>query len=87
MPMLKKEEVAGRKLRMPKRMRIKKMATAIKKDIEEQNKARALAKLPLIEIKVRKCLSCGTLFESAGERNCGCITQDEIGVLSGRDII
>lgn len=40
--------------------------------LAEQNQARAYLGLPLLKIKIRKCVSCGSLFESIEERTCGC---------------
>ena len=54
--------------------------------LEHQNKAREMAKMPLIQIKIRKCVVCGCAFESAGNRNCGCQNRNT-SHLSGRDII
>ncbi len=51
---------------------IKKLPLAVVNDIELKNHARRLANLAPIVIKVRRCHVCGGLFESAGNRTCGC---------------
>lgn len=40
--------------------------------IIEQDKARMDAKLSRIQVVIRKCLVCDAMFESFGERTCGC---------------
>ena len=57
---------------MTKMNGIKRLPEAIKKEIGQQNSARKLMGLSLIEIKVRTCLNCQGQFESAGRRLCGC---------------
>lgn len=57
-----------------KASKIKLLPTAVIKEIEQQNKARRLMGLSAIEIKIRTCLNCGGLFQSAGRRSCGCNT-------------
>ena len=42
------------------------------KEMEDQNRARRLACLPPLKIKIVECLRCGELFESCGNRLCGC---------------
>ena len=64
----------------------KTLPPSVVKDIEQKNIARKLAGLPLIYIKVRKCLSCGAPFESAGNRTCGCSSRTT-GMIAGREII
>lgn len=41
-------------------------------DMEEKNKARAAIGVSLLQVQVRRCLRCNTLFESLGNRTCGC---------------
>lgn len=65
---------------------VKRMPISDKNEIEEQNKARRGAGLSLLKISVRQCMACGILFESTGNRNCGCNTQVE-GFISGRNIL
>ena len=57
-----------------KATKIKLLPAAVIKEIEQQNKARRLMGLSSIDIKVRNCLNCGGLFQSAGRRSCGCNT-------------
>ena len=64
----------------------KKLPPSVVKDIELKNHARRLANLSPIRIKVRACISCGTMFESAGNRTCGCNTRST-GFIAGREII
>lgn len=58
-------------------LKIKRIAKASVKDIELCNGARRLAGLPLIKIKVRRCISCFGMFESDGNRTCGCLSNEE----------
>jgi hypothetical protein len=51
---------------------VKRLSLTVKKDIEMKNHARRLANLSPIKITVRNCIRCGQLFESAGNRTCGC---------------
>ncbi len=55
--------------------KIKRLPPSVVKDIELKNHARKLACLSPIKIKVRSCISCGSPFESAGNRTCGCNTR------------
>lgn len=66
---------------------VKRLANCYKKDIDLKNRARRLAGLDPIIIKVRKCMRCGCKFESAESRFCGCNYSDEAGFISGREII
>ena len=66
--------------------KVKRLPASVVKDIELKNHARRLANLSPIKIKVRHCISCGTLFESAGNRTCGCNTRST-GYIAGREII
>jgi hypothetical protein len=66
--------------------KIKRLPPSVVKDIELKNHARRLASLSPIKIKVRRCISCGALFESAGNRTCGCNTRST-GYIAGREII
>jgi hypothetical protein len=63
--------------------KVKKLPPSVVKDIELKNHARRLANLSPIRIKVR---ACGMLFESAGNRTCGCNTRST-GFIAGREII
>jgi hypothetical protein len=66
--------------------KVKKLPPSVVKDIELKNHARRLANLSPIRIKVRACIACGMLFESAGNRTCGCNTRST-GFIAGREII
>ena len=66
--------------------RIKQLPPSVVKDIELKNHARRLANLAPIKIRVRRCISCLSLFESAGNRTCGCNTRST-GYIAGREII
>ncbi len=66
--------------------KIKRLPPSVVKDIELKNHARRLANLSPIRIKVRQCISCGAMFESAGNRTCGCNTRST-GFIAGREII
>jgi hypothetical protein len=66
--------------------KVKRLPPSVVKDIELKNHARRLANLSPIRIKVRTCISCGALFESAGNRTCGCNTRST-GYIAGREII
>ncbi len=57
------------------------------KALREQNAARKLAGLSLIELKVRKCIVCSGSFLSAGQHNCGCTKKRGVGFIAGRDIL
>lgn len=65
---------------------IKTLPPSVVKDIEQKNIARRLAGLSPIVIKVRRCIACGSLFESAGNRTCGCSSRTT-GMIAGREII
>jgi len=65
---------------------IKRLPTSVVKEIELKNHARRLAGLSPIHVKVRNCINCQELFESAGNRNCGCNTRNS-GFIAGREII
>lgn len=65
---------------------IKTLPPSVVKDIEQKNIARRLASLSPIVIKVRRCIACGSLFESAGNRTCGCSSRTT-GMIAGREII
>jgi hypothetical protein len=66
--------------------KIKVLPAAVIKEIEQQNKARRLMGLSGIDIKLRNCLHCGGLFQSAGRRTCGCNTI-HTSSLAGVEII
>lgn len=66
--------------------KVKRLPPSVVKDIELKNQARKLANLEPIRIKVRTCISCDQLFESAGNRSCGCNTRNT-GYIAGREII
>lgn len=66
--------------------RVKTLPPSVVKDIEQKNIARRLANLSPIVIKVRRCIACGSLFESAGNRTCGCSSRTA-GTIAGREII
>jgi hypothetical protein len=51
---------------------IKRLPKSVIQDIDLKNHARRLANLTPITIKVRRCAICDCLFESAGNRTCGC---------------
>ena len=66
--------------------KIKRLPPSVIKDIELKNQARRLAKLAPIRIRVRTCIACNQLFESAGNRTCGC-SNKHTGFIAGREII
>ena len=66
--------------------KVKRLPPSVVKDIELKNQARKLASLEPIRIKIRACISCDQLFESAGNRSCGCNTRNT-GYIAGREII
>jgi hypothetical protein len=66
--------------------KIKSLPPSVVKDIEQKNVARKLAGLSPIVIKVRRCIACGSKFESAGNRTCGCSSRTA-GTIAGREII
>lgn len=66
--------------------KVKPLPPVILKEIEQKNQARKLANLPLLAIKVRRCIACKQLFESAGKWNCGCQSKTT-GSISGRDVL
>jgi hypothetical protein len=72
--------------RLENGMRVKTLPPSVIKDIEQKNIARRLAGLSPIHVRVRRCLSCGSLFESAGNRTCGCSSRTA-GSIAGREII
>jgi len=51
---------------------IKKLPVIMLADIKEKNEARAAVGLSPLKIVVRRCLRCEKLFESTGNRTCGC---------------
>ena len=70
----------------PAPRRVKQLPPSALKDIELKNHARRLANLAPIKIRIRRCISCLSLFESAGNRTCGCNTRST-GYIAGREII
>ena len=66
--------------------KVKELPPSVMKDIELKNHARRLANLAPIKITVRTCVACRSLFESAGNRTCGCNTRS-VGYIAGREII
>jgi hypothetical protein len=66
--------------------KVKRLPASVIKDIEQKNHARKLASLPPIKVKIRRCISCNELFESAGNRTCGCASR-QTGYIAGREII
>jgi hypothetical protein len=66
--------------------KIKLLPPSVVKDIEQKNIARKLAGLSPIVIKTRRCIACGSMFESAGNRTCGCSSRTA-GTIAGREII
>jgi len=66
--------------------RVKTLPPSVVKDIEQKNVARRLAGLAPINVRVRRCLTCGSLFESSGNRTCGCSSR-VAGTIAGREII
>lgn len=66
--------------------KIKTLPPSVVKDIEQKNIARKLVGLSPIIIKVRRCIACGSAFESAGNRTCGCSNRSA-GTIAGREII
>ena len=67
-------------------IRIKTLPPSVVKDIEQKNIARKLASISPIQIRVRRCLACGFMFESSGNRTCGCSSRTA-GTIAGREII
>ena len=51
---------------------VKKLGPFQARALMDQNTARSAIGLSKIEIKIRRCLSCGSLFESTQNRLCGC---------------
>lgn len=66
--------------------KVKRLTASARRDIELKNHARKLAGLSLIVIKERKCIACKKIFESAGDRTCGCQSR-KTGYIAGREII
>ena len=66
--------------------KVKTLPPSVVKDIELKNQARRLADLAPIRIRVRSCIACQQLFESAGNRSCGCNNRST-GFIAGREII
>ncbi len=66
--------------------KIKYLPPSVMKDIEQKNAARKLAGLPSIVTRIRRCLTCGSMFQSAGNRTCGCASR-VAGIIAGREII
>lgn len=67
-------------------MKVKPLPVARKKELELQNKARELVGVSAIKIKVRNCNQCDALFESIGNRNCGC-NSIQTATLTGLEVI
>lgn len=57
------------------------------RELKDINKAREAAGLRPKVLKVRTCNKCDGKFESLGERNCGCMRNEKIGQMAGRDIL
>lgn len=88
---VKKREVCGVQTNLTENMaeksqKVKTLPVSVRKDIQQKNIARQLAGLPEIKVKVRRCISCGGLFESSGNRTCGC-TSRSASTIGGREII
>lgn len=66
--------------------RVRCLPSSVHKEVTLMNRARELAGLSPIIVKIRRCISCGTLFESVGHRTCGCVPMTS-GVMAGREII
>lgn len=54
---------------------IKRLSPAVRNDLELKNHARVVNGLGLLRIMVKTCTVCGGLFESAGNRTCGCTVK------------
>ncbi|NRA43520.1 MAG: hypothetical protein HRU09_01055 [Oligoflexales bacterium] len=65
---------------------IKKLSKPDKAALRETQEARAAAGLNSIEVKIRKCIICKALFESIGDRTCGCL-KDRVTTLFGIDVV
>ncbi|MES2615384.1 MAG: hypothetical protein V4591_08215, partial [Bdellovibrionota bacterium] len=65
-------------------IRIKTLPPSVVKDIEQKNIARRLAAISPIQIRVRRCLACGFMFESSGNRTCGCSSRSSRSAAEGR---
>lgn len=70
----------------PNAPKVRKLPQSVHKEVSLMNRARELAGLSPIEVKIRRCITCGGLFESVGNRTCGCV-QMSSGVMAGREII
>lgn len=57
---------------------VKRLAPAVVSELKLKNKARTDCGLSPIRVKVRSCMSCGGLFESMGNRTCGCRTGSSV---------
>ena len=68
-------------------MHIKKLSESVKKDIELKNYARIMAGLQPMVVKVRICVICCRLFESYGNRSCGCDSVNNNKPVIGSHII
>jgi hypothetical protein len=66
--------------------KIKTLPPSVIRDIAQKNNARKLAGLTPIQIRIRRCIACGSLFESSGNRTCGCSSRSA-GSIAGREII
>ena len=62
--------------------KVKRLPPSVVKDIELKNQARKLANLAPIRIRIRACIACNQMFESAGNRTCGCNTRST-GYIAG----
>lgn len=58
--------------------RIYRMPPGQVNDVAKANIVRRFHGLRLLQIKVRSCLACGTLFESAADRTCGCMQHKNV---------
>lgn len=52
------------------------------KDLSAQNEARTRLGLAALKIRVRRCISCKSLFESLEARTCGCSEEKRGQVIS-----
>lgn len=66
--------------------KVKMLPPSVIKEIELKNHARKLAGLSPIRVKIRRCIACTTMFQSAGNRTCGCQSRSS-GFIAGREII
>ena len=69
-----------------KPLKVKKLSLEDKILLKDSQRYRSLMGLKPLEMRIRSCIACGNLFESIGNRTCGC-TNGKTTNLTGLEVI